>query len=148
MITPVHIKREGRQRRLQGRQKQVSAASSATPDSAWAGANSKALYHHAAEERRRGGVKHGGSAKDLVAEALRAAQTIEELAALVQQHKPRLTALHASCALGGLLDLLLQKPDPPPLRCTVDHIISAADDCLLKTAHKLSALSLPAVLYL
>lgn len=92
-------------------------------------------------------MKHGGSAKDLVADALRDADSIPELAALLQTHKNRLTALHASCALGSLYNLLLQKPDPAPQQSVVNGVLAVVDACLLKAGHKLSALSLPAVLF-
>jgi hypothetical protein len=52
-------------------------------------------------------VKHGASAEDLVADALRNSGSIPELVAVLQGHKNRLTALHASCALGSLYNLCL-----------------------------------------
>lgn len=79
-------------------------------DSAWEEANKKEAYHMAAEQRRREGVKHGGSASDLIADLLRQAGTCDELLALLTQHSSRLTALHVSCALGRLLELLQARP--------------------------------------
>jgi hypothetical protein len=141
------LKREAREKRIRDRKKQLVSQSARSSDSSWSAANSKAVYHQEAEQRRRDGVKHGASAKDLVADTLRNAGSISELVAVLQAHKNRLTALHASCALGSLYNLTFVQPDPAPQQSQIDSVLGVVDSLLEKAGHKLSAVSLPAVLF-